>query len=637
MEVTEVECTLNKEFLLPNGEVGRREAHKSAKLSLCRASSSAIVLRISQPDNKETAYRLKIGQVQLHKRFLKEGRSTIVLAEPKARLFLSNCPPGHLSSFLRTMMIKLTGSQVSTPQAAAAAGQPRRVPLAPSSLENISPLTEVDVDRAEKVLASKQSTTPQRVPSRSVFAKRKPLSPVGKENPKQPCLRTGSSHSVPGTSIGGGKGAQRSLIQRTMSLTKQQQQVLQLVRSGKSIFLTGGAGTGKSFLLRRIISTLPPESTFVTASTGVAACHIGGVTLHSFAGIGTVPGTPEENVARASRDVPAGKWRRCSYLIIDEVSMVDGEFFDHLEYVARAVRGSKKPFGGIQLILTGDFFQLPPVTAASKKTQFCFDAKSWRRCIQVNVELKEVFRQSDPEFVAMLGEIRQGRCTASTTKRLQATSSQTIESNGVKATRLCTHRDAVSQINASQLEALTSKSCLFTSMDSPPEAASRLNQMCPTPSQLSLKVGAQVMLTKNICMSSGLVNGARGIVTSFDPASGLPTVQFMNGSRKVIGREKWVFGSTGNMLVRCQLPLQLAWAISIHKSQGMSLDCVEISLARVFECGQAYVALSRARSLDTLRVIDFDPSCIHAHSTVAEFYRRAQHELGRPIVQEAFD
>ena len=139
------------------------------------------------------------------------------------------------------------------------------------------------------------------------------------------------------------------------------------------MFLTGGAGTGKSFLLRRIVSTLPPNSTFVTASTGVAACHIGGYTLHSFAGIGTVPGTDEENVARASREGPAAKWRHFSHLIIDEISMVDGQLFDQLEYVARAIRGNQKPFGGIQLILTGDFFQLPPVTASGKKTRFCFE------------------------------------------------------------------------------------------------------------------------------------------------------------------------------------------------------------------------------------------------------------------------
>lgn len=369
MDVLEVECSLSKEFLLPSGEVRCRENHKAARLSLCRASSSAIVLRVSQSDNRETTHRLKSGQLQLRRRFLKDGRATITLLDERLNLMLSNCPPGHLASFLRTMMIKLTAGQ-SEPKPREG---PRYLPHPPSSLENISPLTDADISRAQKVLDTRAaaSTTPQRAGPR-VECKRKALtiSPSGKENRKQSCLRTLSG---PPSKTFSGKEIQRSLIKRSLSLTDQQSWVLDLVRSGRSIFLTGGAGTGKSFLLRRIVSILPPNSTFVTASTGVAACHVGGMTLHSFAGIGTVPGTNEENVARASRDIPAAKWRRCSHLVIDEISMVDGQFFDQLEYVARAVRGNEKPFGGIQLILTGDFFQLPPVTASGKKTQFCFE------------------------------------------------------------------------------------------------------------------------------------------------------------------------------------------------------------------------------------------------------------------------
>merc|ERR1719347_2548192 len=177
-------------------------------------------------------------------------------------------------------------------------------------------------------------------------------------------------------------------------MTQEQRYVLDCVKSGKNVFFTGGAGTGKSFLIQKIIGVLPPEHTFITASTGVAAFQIGGTTLHSFAGIGSGTAVISRCVQLAERATVAKQWRKCKHLIIDEVSMVDGNYFKRLEHVARAVRKNDKPFGGIQLILTGDFFQLPPVSKAEER-RFAFETSSWENCGLTNIELTQVRRQSD--------------------------------------------------------------------------------------------------------------------------------------------------------------------------------------------------------------------------------------------------
>ncbi|KAF1565779.1 ATP-dependent DNA helicase PIF1, partial [Eudyptes schlegeli] len=410
-------------------------------------------------------------------------------------------------------------------------------------------------------------------------------------------------------------------------LSAEQEAVLGAVRSGKSIFFTGCAGTGKSFLLKRIVGSLPPKSTYATASTGVAACHIGGTTLHAFAGIGSGKAPLEQCIQLAERPGVRQHWLACQHLIIDEISMVDGKFFDRLEAVARAVRKRDEPFGGIQLIICGDFLQLPPVCKANEETKFCFQAKSWRKCIHINMELTEVRRQTDKTFVSLLSAVRLGRCTEEVTRLLTQTAANRSERDGILATRLCTHKDDVEITNERRLQQLSGEVHTFEALDSDPMLVKLIDAQCPVGGRVELKLGAQVMLTKNLDVSQGLVNGARGVVVGFESEQkGLPKVRFLCGVTQVIKMEKWVFkGPSGVHLSRQQLPLKLAWAISIHKSQGMSLDCVEISLSRVFESGQAYVALSRARSLAGLRVLDFDPKVVRADPSVLQFYRQLRH------------
>ncbi|KAM5241117.1 ATP-dependent DNA helicase PIF1 isoform 1-T1 [Hipposideros larvatus] len=413
-------------------------------------------------------------------------------------------------------------------------------------------------------------------------------------------------------------------------LSEEQAEVLRVVLKGQSIFFTGSAGTGKSYLLKRILGSLPPTGTVATASTGVAACHIGGTTLHAFAGIGSGRAPLAQCVALAQRPGVRQGWLSCQRLVIDEISMVEADLFDKLEAVARAVRQQNKPFGGIQLIICGDFLQLPPVTKGSQLPQFSFQAKSWKRCVPVTLELTKVWRQADQTFISLLQAVRLGRCSDEVTYQLQATATHKVGRDGIVATRLCTHQDDVALTNERRLQELPGEVHSFEAMDSDPEQARTLDAQCPVSQLLQLKLGAQVMLVKNLAVSRGLVNGARGVVVGFETEGrGLPQVRFLCGVTEVIRADRWTVQTTGGQLLsRQQLPLQLAWAMSIHKSQGMSLDCVEISLGRVFASGQAYVALSRARSLQSLRVLDFDPMVVRCDPRVLRFYATLQRGRG---------
>ena len=311
-------------------------------------------------------------------------------------------------------------------------------------------------------------------------------------------------------------------------------------------------------------------------------------------------------------------------------------FFQKIEAVARHVRRNDRPFGGIQLILCGDFLQLPPVirrdenlSGSGSQTQpqrFCFQSSAWEKCIGYVYELKEVHRQSDPEFVKILNHLRIGHCSEEIAKRLVATSKQKIEGNGILATQLCSHTNDANSINETKLENLPGDKVLFKAEDSDALMTKQLDSQVQAPSQLYLKINAQVMLLKNINIASGLVNGARGVVVRFD--KGIPIVRFKNNTEYACKHEKWIIKTpTGGAVTRRQIPLKLAWAFSIHKSQGLTLDCVEMSLSKVFEAGQAYVALSRAKSLDSVRILDFDEKQVWANAQVLQYYRLFRRRL----------
>lgn len=425
------------------------------------------------------------------------------------------------------------------------------------------------------------------------------------------------------------------------ALSAEQQAVVASALSGRSLFFTGAAGTGKSVVLRALVGCLPPESTAVTAMTASAAAHIGGMTLHAFAGIGNGERPLAQLVASAERK-RRDAWRRAAVLIVDEVSMLSAELFDKLEYVARAVRGNEAPFGGLQLILCGDFFQLPPVSRSGlPPARFAFQAAGWARCKLAEVELQQVHRQAEPILVEMLNDMRVGRLSSralATIASCERPLEDLAAAPGVRATKLFTHRADCDSVNEAELSKLPLPAVVVRAFDSGEgvrgASAAELLASCAAKAQLELRVGAQVLLLRSISLAEGLTNGARGVVVRFEQS--LPVVLFACGIERRIERQPFLVVQDGRCVaVRSQLPLALGWAISIHRSQGLSLELLEVSLDRAFEYGQAYVALSRCKSLGGLHVRAFDPSAVRAHPDVIDFHAgialRAQEDATRAL------
>lgn len=573
-------------------------------------------------------------------------------------------------------------------------------------------------------------------------------------------------------------------------LTEEQRRILSMVvDEQRNIFFTGAAGTGKSVLLRRIISELRKkyrkkqnQPVAVTASTGLAACNIGGMTLHSFGGIGL----GEEPVARLVEKIRKNRkanrrWKDTKVLVIDEISMIDGGLFDKLEQISRIINKNDEPFGGIQLVITGDFFQLPPVFKASKvpnvfggagsgfqtkdsfldepetEGKFSFDADSWKSVVTTTVELRQVFRQKDDRFSNMLNSIRRGEVTDEMERAFQVLSRTPQVPGDITPTELYPLRRDVDNANRQKMRQLAGRVVEFKAQDSyMSDYAENLNKldllMCPK--ELSVKRGAQVMLIKNL--DETLVNGSLGKVVGFMSESSfklvkeLPVAQaekvvkgsmsaeeaveefleeasrkkeyqfddidegviselmkmeesrlgenptskeeikkerkvahgftsspeceddpfeildvsqemveqdphgvnwkrkqalikLMNKTGDTMG-QKWPYvrfllqdGTTRDVLVqpetwtledpegkpeasRSQVPLILAWALSIHKSQGQTLEWVKVDLSHVFESGQAYVALSRAVRMEGLQVLGFSKGKIRVNPKVIDFY-----------------
>lgn len=416
-------------------------------------------------------------------------------------------------------------------------------------------------------------------------------------------------------------------------------------------------------LLRELIATLKRQhirdydSVAVTASTGLAACNIGGVTLHSFAGIGLGKESVPDLVKKIKKNAKATqRWRKTKILIIDEISMVDGDLFDKLEGIARNIKNSGLPFGGIQLVITGDFFQLPPVPDNNRMAKFAFDANSWNTCITHTIGLTKVFRQKDPEFANMLNELRLGKITDKSIHTFKQLSRELEFSDGVEPTQLFSTRHEVDNANGARMRNLKGQSMSFPAVDKGTADGpfrDKLLSNCMAPMKLELKVNSQVMLIKNL--DETLVNGSLGRVVGFmnektwdvqkgeryefdaedppKPASNLeepgrvwPLVQFVlpdGTSRQLLVQpENWKIElPSGEVQAeRSQVPLMLAWALSIHKAQGQTLERVKVDLGRVFEKGQAYVALSRATCKEGLQVTRFDATKVMCHDKVRDFY-----------------
>ena len=419
-------------------------------------------------------------------------------------------------------------------------------------------------------------------------------------------------------------------------LLPSQRHALSAVERGESIFITGPAGTGKSYVVKVITERLRlrfPHAggIVITASTGIAAQHIGGVTLHSFAGIGLGRNNKEglfEKLSAAARE----RWTRVGALVIDEVSMIDSALLDKIEYIARNCRGGHTPWGGVQLIFVGDFYQLPPVGLGKFGQKFAFQSTSWISARVRTVELTEIVRQqTDPAFAALLNEVRVGHCSSATLATLRSCheSNKPRPTDGIEPTRLYCKNDAVDEENIERLRQLPGAEYALAAIDEWKVFASDVSQENKileslenkASATLRLKVGAQVMLLRNM-PEQGLVNGSRGVVEGFAATTASPIVRFDSGRTLSFSHCEFFGGNRDGCLVRRQYPLKLAWAVTVHKAQGTTLTRASISVDDAFAEGQVYVALSRVSSLHGLYLTGpmIQPAAVKANRDVALFY-----------------
>jgi len=421
-------------------------------------------------------------------------------------------------------------------------------------------------------------------------------------------------------------------------LNPEQQDAYDTIMSGKSCFITGPGGTGKSFLLQRVERDFKAKTgrkVAITAMTGCAALLLGpfAKTLHSWAGVGLARGTVEELVAAILlKKKSKATWKSTSCLVLDEVSMLTPELLEKLDQIGREVRGHpSSPFGGMQVVFVGDFFQLPPVVKGTGSS-FAFESPLWRSIVKKTIELKTIVRQKDPVFQKILNEARVGALSKESYEVLLTRKTKAWRKLEIKPTMLFTKNTDVNYINENSLAKLESEEHVFEVKtirvkripeDVEQMLIDKLDKDASYERALTLKIGAQVMLVTNLDPEIGLVNGSRGVVTDFAP-DGSPLVKFLHCSLP-IRPHKWEADGNDSGLAREQIPLKLAYAITIHKAQGATLDCALVDVGpATFEYGQAYVALSRARSLDALYIHDIDPGAFRAHPTVKAFYEQAQ-------------
>jgi len=437
-----------------------------------------------------------------------------------------------------------------------------------------------------------------------------------------------------------------------MELSKEQQIIFNKYVQGNNIFITGPGGSGKSELIRIIYqhACLNLKKIYVTALTGCAAVLLNckAKTLHSWAGVG-LGNSPIEQLIMKIRNNKFSKalWRETEILIVDEISMLSLKLFNLLNTIGKAIRGNSKPFGGIQIIFSGDFFQLPPVGDFSEPDtqRFCFESDDWNSIFNQDcqIQLVKIFRQKDEIYSTILNEIREGKIRRKTNDLLLKYVGRPLDENLViEPTKLYPTRNQVDNINNTKMASLSGKvseykikylkdleiskndkdkRTVYTDKDIQIELDFLSNNLI-CEKEIKLKIGCHVMCIVNIQSDTGIevCNGSQGIITSFCELTGLPRVKFNNGIDRTMWSHVWMSDKIPGIGVS-QVPLILAWALTIHKSQGATLDAAEIDAGRgIFECGQTYVALSRVKSLNGLYLTSFDATKIRINKKVKDYY-----------------
>lgn len=437
------------------------------------------------------------------------------------------------------------------------------------------------------------------------------------------------------------------------TLNNQQLEAITKIKQGKNVFITGSPGTGKSYTLKYCIREikLSGKNYAVTSSTGCSAVLINGQTLHSYIGIGTGKLTESEYIkALSHKRYKIKQLCELNVLIIDEISMVDNITFDKISNILKAIRKSNKPFGGIQVVLVGDFCQLSPVNST-----YCFMSDTWNQLKIDTVYLKELIRQKeDTMFQKILEEIRFGKCSKKTFGILKEL--ENTQLTGLVPTKLFSLSNDVNMVNVREMVKLYKKNTgkdiseakvvqCFPDISLQNEGIQL--QMMNTPEydeekdvfrykafsndtmaklddyNIDLIKGLQVLITRNINFESGLVNGTMGVIVSLNTSC--VTIADMNNKKHVIYYYKDVNENTGKYTKF--IPIKIAYAISIHKSQGATLDCIEVDGSNnIFASGQLYTALSRCKCLKNIRLINLDKDSFICSEHVKKFYENVLKE-----------
>lgn len=407
-----------------------------------------------------------------------------------------------------------------------------------------------------------------------------------------------------------------------------QKEALTILKTGANVFLTGEPGAGKTHTINEFVKYLRAHDieSSITASTGIAATHIGGMTIHSWSGIGIKKFLDKYTLDKIASNKSI--WQRvhkAKILIIDEVSMLHADTLAMVEAVCREVKQNSSPFGGLQVILVGDFFQLPPIESFSneparlgfsKKEKFAYESSVWVKLNPIVCYITEQYRQDDTEFLSLLGGLRKNILEPKHLAHIKKRQEFSIVPKNI--TKLYSHNIDVDRVNSVELSKIDNKLEVFEmTSQGKSNIVESLKKGCLSQEKLELKIGASVMFTKNN-LNKGFVNGTIGAVSGFDKSNNnFPIVKTNSGRHITVEPVDWNMEDNGKILATItQIPLRLAWAITVHKSQGMSLDSAIMDLKNVFEYGQGYVALSRVRRLSGLYLLGINAKALKVHPEV---------------------
>lgn len=396
-----------------------------------------------------------------------------------------------------------------------------------------------------------------------------------------------------------------------------QGEALTVLKTGANVFLTGEPGSGKTHLINEYVAWLRASGIepSITAATGIAATHVGGMTLHSWSGIGIAESLSDADVDRiASKEHIAKRITKAKVLIIEEISMLSATTFEMADAVCREVRRIDQPFGGLTVILVGDFFQLPPISRG-RDVGFAYTSPTWRALNPLTCYLTEQYRQDDTEFLNVLSAIRSGEVEELHYEELMK---RHVEDLPADAPKLFSHNADVDRINAEELAKLKGVSKKFRMSSKGKDSfVEGLQRGCLSPETLELKEGAAVMFTKNSPQGK-FVNGTLGTVIGWG-AEDMPIVKTKGGLRITTEPMEWQLEEQGKVKASItQIPLRLAYAMTVHKSQGMSMDAAIIDLSKAFEYGQGYVALSRVRRLSGVYLTGLNQRALEVHPEILE-------------------